>query len=399
LSRAAFSRVEAAKPGSRWLPPTNPDGERRRSEQGASDEVSPASDRGRLPRILTWRRRHLRYSRTLYGTPATWAPGNSSSCLRSACGQWVRGKCRSSPPPISGRPTTFPAWCRLTENRLLLAEHPHYFIQRKECVALRGDYRPLLGLLSRARVGTLFLELATPRAGELEVRAAIPPEKRIGVGVVNQKVPRVEPFDEVLARTNRAVSFLGADRVLLNPDCGFATFADNPLKLRRASSQWSSKWLSGSGSSIGCRADRSSLTGPDGEPGDADSEASGQRAERLFARLRGGTLRAAKARSRRAACACRPLGGHEAFAVGVEGVGRDVDGEVRSATKEVTRASRPPTLNRSFFRPQILRPFESTQVSAESARCQRQPHAAERRKALFGEQRQRPARDESPVSL
>jgi 5-methyltetrahydropteroyltriglutamate--homocysteine methyltransferase len=31
-----------------------------------------------------------------------------------------------------------------------------------ETVALRGDYRPLLGLLARAPVGTLFLELATP---------------------------------------------------------------------------------------------------------------------------------------------------------------------------------------------------------------------------------------------
>jgi 5-methyltetrahydropteroyltriglutamate--homocysteine methyltransferase len=98
-----------------------------------------------------------------------------------------------------------------------------------ESVALRGDYRPLLGLLSRAPVGTLFLELATPRAGELEVLAEIPREKRIGVGVVNQKIPVVEPFEVVLERAERAVRLFGPDRVLLNPDCGFATFADNPV--------------------------------------------------------------------------------------------------------------------------------------------------------------------------
>jgi 5-methyltetrahydropteroyltriglutamate--homocysteine methyltransferase len=98
-----------------------------------------------------------------------------------------------------------------------------------ETVALRGDYRPLLGLLSRAPVGTLFLELATPRAGEMEVLAEIPREKRIGVGVVNQKVPVVEPLAEVLARAEHAVRLFGAERVLLNPDCGFATFADNPV--------------------------------------------------------------------------------------------------------------------------------------------------------------------------
>jgi 5-methyltetrahydropteroyltriglutamate--homocysteine methyltransferase len=98
-----------------------------------------------------------------------------------------------------------------------------------ERVALSGDYRPLLGLLSRAPVGTLFLELATPRAGELEVLAELPADKRIGVGVVNQKSPRVETADEVFARAERAVKLFGKERVLLNPDCGFATFADNPI--------------------------------------------------------------------------------------------------------------------------------------------------------------------------
>jgi len=98
-----------------------------------------------------------------------------------------------------------------------------------EKVALAGDYRPLIPLLSRAPVGTLLLELATPRAGDLEVLRAIPDDKRIGIGVVNQKVATVEPVEEVLARGERAVQLLGAGRVLLNPDCGFATFADNPI--------------------------------------------------------------------------------------------------------------------------------------------------------------------------
>jgi 5-methyltetrahydropteroyltriglutamate--homocysteine methyltransferase len=98
-----------------------------------------------------------------------------------------------------------------------------------ETVALRGDYRPLLGLLAGVPVGTLFLEMATPRAGELEVLAEIPGEKRIGVGVVNQKIPEIESLDVVLGRAQHAVDVLGPERVLLNPDCGFATFADNPV--------------------------------------------------------------------------------------------------------------------------------------------------------------------------
>ena len=52
---------------------------------------------------------------------------------------------------------------------------------------------------------------------------------RIGVGVVNQKRADVESVEEILARAEAAVRLFGAERVLLTPDCGFATFADNPI--------------------------------------------------------------------------------------------------------------------------------------------------------------------------
>jgi len=98
-----------------------------------------------------------------------------------------------------------------------------------ERAALSGPWDPLLGLLARVPVGTLFLEHATPRAGDLGALAELPRDRRIGVGVVNQKTPHVETPDEILARAERAVALLGAERVLLTPDCGFATFADNPI--------------------------------------------------------------------------------------------------------------------------------------------------------------------------
>jgi len=34
---------------------------------------------------------------------------------------------------------------------------------------------------------------------------------------------------EIRARIERAISLFGRDRVLIQPDCGFATFADNPV--------------------------------------------------------------------------------------------------------------------------------------------------------------------------
>lgn len=100
---------------------------------------------------------------------------------------------------------------------------------RDERAALSGDYRPLLGLLKEVRVGTLFLELCTPRAGEMEVLRALPEDRRIGVGVVNQKLDRVESLEEIVNKARKAIDIFGRDRVLLTPDCGFATFADNPV--------------------------------------------------------------------------------------------------------------------------------------------------------------------------
>ncbi|MEO7105777.1 MAG: sulfurtransferase TusA family protein [Rhodoferax sp.] len=98
-----------------------------------------------------------------------------------------------------------------------------------ESVALAGDYRLLLPLFQQLNVGTYLLELATPRAGEIEILRDLPQDCRIGVGVVNQKQQRIETVDEILVKAERAIALFGPERVMLNPDCGFATFADNPL--------------------------------------------------------------------------------------------------------------------------------------------------------------------------
>lgn len=71
--------------------------------------------------------------------------------------------------------------------------------------------------------------MCTPRAGEMAVLKSLPSEVRIGVGVVNQKNPAVETVEEIVAKGREAIRIFGAERVLLTPDCGFATFADNPI--------------------------------------------------------------------------------------------------------------------------------------------------------------------------
>ncbi|MFN0163086.1 MAG: 5-methyltetrahydropteroyltriglutamate--homocysteine methyltransferase [Burkholderiales bacterium] len=98
-----------------------------------------------------------------------------------------------------------------------------------EAAALAGDYTPLVPTLASLKVGTLLLELCTPRAGEMGILKSIPDDMRIGIGVCNQKHAHVEPVDEIVAKGERAIQLFGRERVLFTPDCGFATFADNPI--------------------------------------------------------------------------------------------------------------------------------------------------------------------------
>lgn len=98
-----------------------------------------------------------------------------------------------------------------------------------ESVALSGSYAPLVPTLAGMKVGAYLLEACTPRAGDMALLQQLPSDARIGVGVVNQKQQAIEPVDEIAARIARAADLFGADRLLLHPDCGFATFADNPI--------------------------------------------------------------------------------------------------------------------------------------------------------------------------
>jgi 5-methyltetrahydropteroyltriglutamate--homocysteine methyltransferase len=108
---------------------------------------------------------------------------------------------------------------------------------RDESVALAGSYVPLLTYLREAQVGTLMLELCTPRAGEMEVLLDLPERFRIGVGVVNPKSANLESDEAIRSKAERAIQLLGPHRVLLNPDCGFATFADNPVNVAEIAEQ------------------------------------------------------------------------------------------------------------------------------------------------------------------
>lgn len=98
-----------------------------------------------------------------------------------------------------------------------------------ESVLLSGSYEPLLPYLERMRVDQYVLEYATPRAGPIDLLRSMPGDRAFGLGVVNPRTLDVEPVLDVRARIAHAVEVLGAERLHVNPDCGFGTFADRPV--------------------------------------------------------------------------------------------------------------------------------------------------------------------------
>src|SRR5712691_2633081 len=97
---------------------------------------------------------------------------------------------------------------------------------RKENVLLSGNYGPLLPWLMRMDVDQLVLEMATPRAGEIEVFEEYRNEKEIGLGVSNPRSDDIENPRQIVARVKEVMKYFDPDKIYLNPDCGFGTFAE-----------------------------------------------------------------------------------------------------------------------------------------------------------------------------
>jgi 5-methyltetrahydropteroyltriglutamate--homocysteine methyltransferase len=100
---------------------------------------------------------------------------------------------------------------------------------QKEEVLLEGSYDPLIPYFARMKVHQLVLEYATPRAGTLQALQALPAAVQIGFGAVNPRTSQLESPEEVVSRVAQLTECIAAERIFLNPDCGFGTFADRPV--------------------------------------------------------------------------------------------------------------------------------------------------------------------------
>ncbi|MDT9725295.1 5-methyltetrahydropteroyltriglutamate--homocysteine methyltransferase [Xylanibacillus composti] len=105
---------------------------------------------------------------------------------------------------------------------------------KDERILLTGPYTPLLELFAKVNPDLLTLEFSTPRAGELSSLLAdsrIVEQSALGLGVMNPRNDETEKVDAILARVEEAMTYLPKENIWLNPDCGFATFANSPVNV------------------------------------------------------------------------------------------------------------------------------------------------------------------------
>jgi 5-methyltetrahydropteroyltriglutamate--homocysteine methyltransferase len=100
---------------------------------------------------------------------------------------------------------------------------------RNEDVLLAGPYDGLVPYLNRMKLDQFVLEYATARAGSPQALAQLQPRAQIGYGVVNPRTAEIETPDEIVARVRELAQFVAPERIFLNPDCGFGTFAERPV--------------------------------------------------------------------------------------------------------------------------------------------------------------------------
>jgi 5-methyltetrahydropteroyltriglutamate--homocysteine methyltransferase len=107
----------------------------------------------------------------------------------------------------------------------------------REEALLKGDYRPLIPYFQEMKVRQFVLEFATQRAGELSVFKDVSGIEELGLGVINPRVREVESPDSIVKKAEEAVKYFDPDKIFLNPDCGFGTFAESPVNTPKTAFQ------------------------------------------------------------------------------------------------------------------------------------------------------------------
>ena len=86
----------------------------------------------------------------------------------------------------------------------------------------QGGYDPIIEALNRLAVHHLTLEFTEPGADDARILQRLRPDFEIGLGCVNVQPGRIDAPETIVERVEQALAHVAPERLVLNPDCGFA---------------------------------------------------------------------------------------------------------------------------------------------------------------------------------
>ena len=92
----------------------------------------------------------------------------------------------------------------------------------------------IMKAVSRYQADRLAMEFNSPSAKRLQSLKEFPENKLLGLGVMQPKADEIDSPDTVVERVRSAMQFVDKKRLMVNPDCGFATTATTGGDLDRA---------------------------------------------------------------------------------------------------------------------------------------------------------------------
>ncbi len=86
-------------------------------------------------------------------------------------------------------------------------------------------FNPLMEAVNRMNADRFAMEFNSAASGGMAKLKDFPADRILGLGVLSPNDEHIETTDEIIERVERALEFVPRERLVINPDCGFATSA------------------------------------------------------------------------------------------------------------------------------------------------------------------------------
>lgn len=106
--------------------------------------------------------------------------------------------------------------------------------QSQKGFVAEGAYGFIIPFLKQLCVHQLAMEFAIQDVDDLSVLKELPQNMKIGFGCVDCRPGIILTAEQIVKRVEEALKYVDKNRIILNPDCGFAPSSDAPTNLDEA---------------------------------------------------------------------------------------------------------------------------------------------------------------------